>query len=41
PRVQGFCWGMMVEGSGRRGLIEMDERVAGKGVQGMVGRLVT
>nr|GEU39607.1 DNA-directed DNA polymerase [Tanacetum cinerariifolium] len=33
--------GIMVEGSGRRGLIEMDEGVAGKGVQGMAGKLVT
>nr|GFB51672.1 hypothetical protein [Tanacetum cinerariifolium] len=32
---------MMVEGSGRRGLIEIDEGVAGKGVQGMEGKLVT
>nr|GEV99063.1 hypothetical protein [Tanacetum cinerariifolium] len=32
---------MMVEGSGRRGLIEMDEGVAGKGVQGMAGKMVT
>nr|GEW05253.1 zinc finger, CCHC-type [Tanacetum cinerariifolium] len=38
---EGFCWGMMVEGSGRRGLIEMDEGVAGKGIQGMARKLVT
>nr|GEX45589.1 hypothetical protein [Tanacetum cinerariifolium] len=38
PRVWGFARVMMVEGSGRRGLIEMDEGVAGKGVQLLGGK---